>query len=121
MDIKIILFIVIVLLVTGDKLTTYYSIRNLQKNYPQVNAIDAEKNPLAKFFFQKFGLIWGNVLYGIISVITAYLFLFFMQMCLKGFGVGNYIGISWYIFILWYFFVIANNTYFVLKHGKILP
>ena len=121
METWLILFILIVLLVTGDKLTTYYSIKNLQNNHPEIDYMSAEKNPLAKWFMQKCGLGFGNVLFAIVSIALFYLCLYFLQTSLKAFHVGNYIGISWYVLILVYSFTIGNNIYFVLKHGKILP
>jgi type IV secretory pathway VirB6-like protein len=121
MNTNLILFIVVILLVSGDKITTYYSLKNLQKNNPNVDYLSAERNPLAKFFLGKLGLGWGNFVYAIISIITFYIALYLMRLCLKGFGVTNYIGIPYYIMFMVYGFVLANNLYFVLKHGRILP
>ena len=45
MNNNIILFLVILLLVSTDKVSTYYSIHNLQKNYPGIDYLSAEKTP----------------------------------------------------------------------------
>jgi hypothetical protein len=112
----------VLLLIAGDKLTTYYSIKNLQKNSPAgFDALQAEKNPVAKWFMTKMGLGWGNVIFALVSILQFYLALWLLQLCLRGFHVTNYIGISWYVLLLVYAFTIGNNIYFVLKHGKILP
>ena len=121
MNNNIILFLVILLLVSTDKVSTYYSIHNLQKNYPGIDYLSAEKNPLAKWFMQKAGLIGGQILFAFISIGLFYLSLYLIQSCLKGFHVANYIGISWYVMLLVYSFTIGNNIYFALKHGRILP
>ena len=121
MNIQLTLFLVILLLVAGDKVSTYYSIHNLQKNYPGIDYLSAEKNPAARFFMQKRGLVWGQVIFAFISIGIFYLSLFLLQLCLRGFGIQNYIGISWYVLLLIYSATIANNIYFALKNGKILP
>ncbi|KKK60901.1 hypothetical protein LCGC14_3019710, partial [marine sediment metagenome] len=33
----------------------------VEKNFPEVNKYDIEKNPVAKFFFKKCGLLWGTI------------------------------------------------------------
>lgn len=121
MNANLILFIVILILVTGDKLTTYYSIKNLQLNNPNVDYLQAEKNILARFFMQRFGLLWGNVLFALVSVGLFYIALRGIQISLQALNVTNYIGISWYIMIIIYVITIGNNLYFVLKHAKVLP
>lgn len=118
---NLILFLIVVLLVAGDKVTTYYSLHNLQKNNPNFDYLKAERNLAARFFLGKFGLIWGNVLYGLISIATFYIAIYCLQAVLSMFGVKNFVGISWYVMFLIYSLVIANNTYFLLKHGRILP
>lgn len=116
-----ILFFVIVLLVFGDKATTYYSLHNLQKNNPKADYLQAEKNVQARWFLQKFGLGWGCILYGLVSILAFYLCIYLIQGALYAFGVGNYIGIAWYVMFLIYAFTIGNNLYFLLKHSGVLP
>jgi len=121
MNNNLIIFLVIILLIAGDKLTTYYSLKNLQKNNPNIDALSAEKNPMAKWFMQKLGLGWGNVLFSFVSIILAYLVIWGMQYTLKAFGVNNWQGIPYYVLFIIYAWTIANNLYFALKHGRIIP
>jgi hypothetical protein len=104
-----------------DKSLTYYSIHNLQKANPSADYLSAEKNPQAKWFMTKFGLLWGNVLYGILSIIIFYICIYVIQGTLQLFRVANYVGISWYVMFLVYSWTIGNNLYFVLKNGRVLP
>ncbi len=115
-----IVIIVLILLVVADKVITVVNLNAIKKNFPKVDPITAEKNPLARFFFQKFGLMWGTILYGIISIFTAFLFLFLLSTFLNGLNVPNALSISLYVFMLFYGFILMNNLYFLLKFSKVI-
>lgn len=116
-----IVIIVLIALVVADKLITVANIQAVKKNFPKVDAMQIEKNPIAKFFFQKFGLLWGTILYGMISILTTLIFILLLNWTLSLFHVPNSLSISLYVTMLWFGFVITNNTYFFLKFSKIIP
>ena len=113
--------VVIVILVSLDKIITAANILQVEKNFPEVNKYDIEKNPVAKFFFKKCGLLWGTIIYGILSVLTFILALILLEWMLKLFGVVNAQSISLYIMIILYCLVIGNNLFFLLKFSKVVP
>jgi hypothetical protein len=111
--ILLLIFIVLILL---DKGITTMNITQVNKNFPNSTKEDyfkIEKNPLAKWFFEKFGLFGGSVLYGIVSLITLF---------------GSFYLFTWITnerIALWIIFiimgaVIANNSYFLLKYSQII-
>lgn len=113
--------IVIVILVGIDKIITVVNIQTVEKNFPEMDKYDIEKNPVAKFFFKKCGLLWGTIIYGILSVLTFIIALLLIEWTLKLFGVVNAQSISLYIMILLYCLVIGNNLFFLLKFSKVVP
>jgi len=113
--------IVIVLLVSLDKIITVANILQVEKNFPEVDRYSIEKNPVAKFFFVKCGLLGGTIIYGILSVLTFILALVLLEWTLKLFGVVNAQSISLYIMMLLYGLVISNNLFFFLKYSRIVP
>ncbi len=113
--------VVIVILVSLDKIITAANILQVEKNFPEVNKYDIEKNPVAKFFFKKCGLLWGTIIYGILSVLTFILALILLEWTLKLFGVVNAQSISLYVMILLYCLVIGSNLFFLLKFSKVVP
>ena len=84
-----IIFLVIVLLVVADKVITVANINAVKKNYPKINPIGIEKNKVAKWFFIHYGLLWGSVIYGIISIITFIIGVLFAGWMFSLFSVGN--------------------------------
>lgn len=116
-----IVIIVLIILVTADKLITVANINAVKKNFPEVDALKIEKNPIAKLFFTKFGLLYGTILYGMISIITTLIFILLLNWTLGLFGVPNSLSISLYVTMLWFGFVITNNIYFLLKFSKVIP
>lgn len=112
---------ILIILVVADKLITVANLNAIKKNFPKIDPLKAEKNPLARFFFQKFGLTYGTILYGIISVITTLVFILLLNWTLSLFHVPNSLSISLYVTMLWYGLVITNNTYFFLKFSKVIP
>ena len=53
-----IIIILIVCLVAADKLLTVANIKAVEKNFPHVDPLSIEKNPLAKEFFKQQGLLF---------------------------------------------------------------
>ena len=113
--------VVIVILVTLDKGLTFINIKQVEKNFPEIDKFSIEKNPIAKFFFNKCGLVGGTVLYWILSIITFILALILLEWTLKLFGVINAQSISLWIMIIFYCMVIGNNLFFLLKFSKVVP
>ncbi len=113
--------ILIVLLVGIDKVITVANIKAVEKNFPEINKYDIEKNPLAKFFFEKCGLIWGTILYGVLSVITFLIALKILEWSISLFKVTNSFSIALWIMIILYCVVIGSNLFFLLKFSKIVP
>jgi len=116
-----IVIIILMTLVIADKAITIINLKTIEKNFPEVDTLKAEKNPLARFFFNKFGIYGGSFLYAIISLITVILFILLLSFTLNAFKITNSLSIALYIAMLWYGFVIFNNLYFFLKFSKIIP
>ena len=116
----IVIFIIITLVAT-DKLLTVANINAVDKNFPNIDKLSIERNPLAREFFKQHGLALGSITYGIFSILTFLAALFLFHWCLKSFGVTNSLSISLYIIMIWYGFVILNNLYFLLKFSKVIP
>ena len=112
--------LVIVLLVGVDKIITVANIKAVEKNFPEIEPYSIEKNPIAKFFFEKCGLLFGTIFYFFLSVITFIIALLLLEWTLKLFGVVNATSISLYIMIMLYGLVISNNLYFLLKFSRIV-
>ncbi len=117
---KIVIFVLIALVV-ADKLITVANLNAIKKNFPKIDPLKAEKNPIAKLFFQKFGLTYGTILFGIVSIITTLLFILLLNWTLSLFHVPNSMNIALWVTMIWYFLVIGNNTYFLLKFSRIIP
>ena len=98
----IIIFIIIAL-VAADKILTIANIRAVEKNFPDVDALSIEKNPLAREFYKQQGLMIGSIIYGIFSILTFILAIFLLNWSLKSFGLTNSMSISLYVMIIWYF------------------
>lgn len=113
--------VVIIILVTLDKGITVMNIKAVEKNFPEVDKFSIEKNPIAKFFFVKCGLVGGTILYWFISILTFLLALILLEWMLKLFGVVNAFSISLYVMILLYCLVIGSNLFFLLKFSKVVP
>jgi hypothetical protein len=118
----LIIFLIIVIL---DKGITAASIIQVNKHFPEATKEDyfkVEKNPVAHWFFQKTGLFWGSIIYGILSIVTLFIALFLIALAITSFGVSqetaDRVGL-WIIFIF-YGFVISNNAYFLLKYSAII-
>ena len=116
-----IVIIVLVALVIANKALTVANLSAIKKNFPEIDPLKAEKNPIARFFFQKFGLEGGTFIYSIISLATALLFIFLLNLTLTAFKVPNSLSICLYVVMMWYFLVLGNNLFFLLKYSKVVP
>jgi len=112
---------IIIILVSLDKLLTVVNIKAVEKNYPEVDRLSIERNPLAKNFFIQYGLVWGTALYWLFSVLTFLIALGLLSWCLSMFKVTNYFSISLWILMIFYGFVIMNNLFFALKFNGVIP
>lgn len=112
--------LVIVLLVGADKLITAANIKAVEKNFPEIDRYSIEKNPLAKFFFKKCGLVGGTIIYFFLSVITFLIALKLLDLCLALFKVTNSFSIALWVMIILYCIVIGNNLFFLLKFSKVI-
>jgi len=108
----ILVIVVAILLVAADKTITAMTIKQVQKNHPAADPYSAEKNQLAKLFFQKFGLIGGSVVYGIISVGT---FILAMWLLTQFFGTHNFY--PWFIILMIYGYTLVNNVYYYIRYS----
>jgi len=113
--------IVIVVLVTLDKGLTFLNVKAVEKNFPEIDKFSIEKNPIARFFLKKCGLIGGTIIFGIISIILFFIALILFELTLKAFGVVNAFSISLYIVILIYCLTIGHNLFFLLKFSRVVP
>ena len=113
--------ILIVLLVGADKIITVANIKAVEKNFPEVNKYNIEKNPIAKSFFNKYGLAWGTIFYGLLSVITFLIALKILDWSISLFKVTNSFSIALWIMVILYCIVIGNNLFFLLKFSKVIP
>jgi len=116
-----IVIIIIISLVAADKLITVANIKAVEKNFPNVDPLSIEKNPLAKEFFKQHGLIYGSITYGLFSLICFFITMGLINLSLRLFNVTNSLSISFYIMIIVYGIVIMNNLFFFLKYSKIIP
>ena len=116
-----IVLLVILFLVVLDKGLTIANIKAVEKNFPKTNAIEIEKNPVAKYFFTKFGLYGGSIIYGILSFLTFILALLLLSWSLHFFYPTTSWSIALWILMLWYGLVILNNFFFLLKYNMIVP
>lgn len=115
------MIIVLVALVIADKALTVINLNTMKKNFPDVDILNAKKNPIARFFFQKFGLVGGTIIQGLLGIITAIIALLLFNQTLQKFYVPNSLSISLWIVIIIYSIVIGNNLFFLLKASKVVP
>jgi len=116
-----VVILILVLLTIADKAITVANLNAIKKNFPDIDPLKAEKNPIARFFFQKCGLIWGTIIYGVIGLLTALLFMLVLNLMLSTVGVPNSLSISFYVVMIIYGITITNNLYFFLKYSRIIP
>ena len=116
-----VVILVLVLLTVADKAITVANLNAIKKNFPDIDPLKAEKNPIAKFFFQKCGLTWGTIIYGVIGLATALLFMLILNGILITLKVPNSLSISLYVVMIIYGLTVTNNLYFLLKYNRIIP
>lgn len=121
MEFKILL-IIFIILVLLDKGITAMNVIQVNKGKTSMD-YSIEKNPIAKWFFEKTGLFWGSLLFGITTIISMFIIIDLLSYTImKGFGwnqvPADYQAL-WIIFIV-YGFVLANNSFFFLKYSKII-
>lgn len=117
----IIVFVLIISLVSVDKIITYFNIKAVEKNFPEIDKFSIEKNPLAKKFFRDHGLILGSIIYWIISIITFIVALALIKWTIQLLGIPNSLTIALWIMTILYVIVIGNNIVFLLKYNKLIP
>lgn len=114
------IIIVAIVLIAIDKGLTVANIKAVEKNNPGVDPLSIEKNPVAKWSFQKLGLGWGTVLYGIFSLATFFFAMLLFYYPARIWAPINGWGVSFYVMMLVYGFIIFNNLYFFLRYSKLL-
>lgn len=117
-----IVILIIFLLVGADKCLTYINLKLVQKNNPQTNPLDIEKNPAAKFFFQKFGILGGSIIFFFITCISLFICLLLLANGLKyiTFTASNPYGYALWLITVLYFMVLGNNFYFMFRYAKLI-
>jgi len=104
----VVLLLIFVALVFADKALTMANLSVMKGSNPDTY-LEAERNPAARWFFMKFGLFWGTVLFGIVTMITLSIMYYSFQSVFGG------TRTLWFIFIV-YGAVIFNNIYYLLKN-----
>jgi len=108
----VVLLLIFAVLVFADKALTVANLSVMKSSNPDTY-LEAERNPAARWFFVKFGLFWGTVLFGIVTMITLSIMYYSFQSV---FGPEKTL---WFIFLV-YSLVIGNNTYYLLQNAKII-
>jgi hypothetical protein len=98
-----------IVLVTFDKVITALTLIQAEKKYKK-RWITLEKNPLARWFFEKLGIFCGSLAYGVISVFTFLLMGYLLSLI---FGFYGYVIIAGL-----YVVAIINNLYWYFKWKK---
>lgn len=112
-----ILFIIFLTFVILDKGITAYNIVQVNKNFPEAMKDDKykiERNPLAKFFFNKMGVLGGSIAYGLLSLFTLFAAFYLLKT-------GFHESTSLYLLFMLYGFTIFNNLYFAFKYSALIP
>jgi hypothetical protein len=99
-----------------DKGLTYLSLTQIQKNFPDADNLKAEKNPLARYIFSKFGLLAGSIFTFFFTIAWSILF---WVIGSKVFGTNQQSVFLYVLFVL-YGFTIFNNIYFLMKYSKVI-
>jgi len=116
-----IVILVLIALVIADKVITVANLQAIKRNFPDIDPLKAEKNPIARFFFTKLGMTWGTIVYGVISLLTILIFMFLVTWTLTAIHTPNALSISLWAVMIWYGVIIFNNLYFLLKFIKVVP
>ncbi len=111
-----IILIILFLLILADKVLTVMNVNAVTKNFPDAIKNDPykiEKNPIAKYFFVKFGLLWGSVIMSLLSIFQMYIAYYLLNKAFNS-------QIALWVIIMLYGLVIVNNIFFYLKYSKII-
>jgi len=107
-----IVLLIFICLIAADKILTMWSLHELSKNNP--NYIQAEKNIAARWFFEKTGLLWGTILFGILTICTLTLAYWFLSKLMGG-------ELTFWLIVALYGYVIINNIIYLLKFKGVIP
>lgn len=114
------IIIVAICLIAIDKGLTVANIKAVQRNNPGIDALSIEKNPVAKWSFEKLGLGWGTVLYGVFSLATFFFAMLLFYYPARIWAPTNGWGVSFYVMSMAYAFILMNNFYFLLRYNRLL-
>ena len=114
-----IILIIALVLIGIDKTLTIANIAQAQKNYPKFNPLTIEKNPLARKFMETFGIMRGNILYALVSLIQFFL-VFFLLSWICSYFIKTPMDKALYFLMIAYGVTIFNNLFYLLKHSKVL-
>ena len=114
------ILLVFLLLIGGDKLTTYLCVYGVENNYKDIDSSSIERNPTAKWLIDMFGNFYGNVIMSIISLGLMWLILLVSKLILIKIDKIQYLNTIIYFLIIILTFAIGNNTYYALKYNKII-
>jgi hypothetical protein len=106
------LLILFIILVFMDKSITAWNLLVL-KEQGTPNYLTAEKNIAARWFFEKAGLLWGSVLFGIVTIGTLSLCFWALRALM------NEYQALWVIFLI-YGAVISGNTFQLIKNYHLI-
>jgi len=123
MNLYLIVFGILLGLIAADKIITAINIFTVEKNFPELTKGEPwniEKNPLAKTFFQKYGIINGSIIYFFISIVTVAIAVSLLAFTFYLFGMQDYWIKASAIMIVIYFLVVAWNSFMYLKFGRFI-
>ena len=120
MNFWIVVFIIALLMIGADKTLTYLNVKAVAKNNPDVEATKIEKNVVAKFMFDKLGMFWGSIIFGILTIPTFILAVWLFTYPASLWAPDNARGVALYIVMMVYGLVLTNNTYFFLRFNHII-
>jgi hypothetical protein len=102
---------VVIVFTLLDKGLTYGSLYELNKTHNYNETLSAERNPLAKWTFNKFGLIGGSMVMGLFSVFWMILLWFIGSWI---FGPSSQSKVL-YVILIASAVVVANNIFYYMR------
>ena len=106
------LVLLFIILISLDKAITMWNL-SILKDQGQTNYLNAEKNIAAKWFFEKCGLLWGTILFGLVTLGTLSLCFWALKALM------NEYQALWIIFLI-YSAVIGGNIFMLIKNYKLI-
>ena len=106
------LLILFIVLVSLDKTLTAWNLTVL-RDRGNVNYLSAEKNVAAKWFFEKAGLLWGSIFFGLVTIGTLSLCFWALR------SIMNEYNALW-IIIMIYSAVIGGNIFQLIRNYKLI-